>query len=130
MHPQPIGCCGTLTLPRFAASLRFRQGREPRLFALGRIRGRKMNTENQGTLNQSTDVTAQPVMRLEALALAREGFAVLPLYEITPEGGCACGRPCRSPGKHPVVKHGVKEATKDPETIRQWFNTWPTANIG
>lgn len=64
---------------------------------------------------------------------ARRGWPVLPLW--WPEkGGCACGASdCGSPGKHPLgilVPHGVKEATTDPETIRQWWRRYPRANVG
>ena len=90
-----------------------------------------MNFMSTDTTNDVTEVIARPVMRAEALALAHEGFAVLPLYELGPDGCCTCGRSgCSSPGKHPRLKNGVKEATKDVEIIRQWWVQWPDANIG
>ncbi|MEW8000976.1 MAG: bifunctional DNA primase/polymerase [Candidatus Thiodiazotropha endolucinida] len=36
--------------------------------------------------------------------------------------------PCK--GKRPLVAHGFKEATTDPETISGWWKKWPNANIG
>ena len=36
-----------------------------------------------------------------------------------------CGR-----DKRPLVKNGFKEATLDPNTIRQWWSQWPDALIG
>lgn len=48
-----------------------------------------------------------------ALAYAAEGWAVIPLK-----------------GKKPLTPHGYKDATKDPTQIRQWWTTWPDANIG
>ncbi|MCM3903670.1 MAG: bifunctional DNA primase/polymerase [Pyrinomonadaceae bacterium] len=65
-----------------------------------------------------------------ALEYAALGWPVLPLH--TPvAGGCSCLKPdCSSPGKHPRTMHGLKDATTDPEKIREWFTTWSNANIG
>ena len=66
-----------------------------------------------------------------ALEYAAQGFAVFPVFEMGPGGACACGRPdCSSPGKHPRVSRGLKEASKDPEVVRSWWTQWPEANIG
>lgn len=35
-----------------------------------------------------------------------------------------------SPGKHPWLRHGLKEASADPGDARIWWNRWPAANIG
>jgi hypothetical protein len=69
--------------------------------------------------------------RLEtALAYAQFGWAVLPLHHVE-NGHCSCGdTKCKSPGKHPRTRHGVKDASKDPAIIRAWFAKWPNANIG
>src|SRR6266700_2778202 len=60
----------------------------------------------------------------------KHGWAVLPIH--TPRGGqCSCGNPtCTSVGKHPRTPHGVKDATTDEATIRDWWTRWPDANIG
>ncbi len=66
------------------------------------------------------------------------GFAIFPVYGIypKPETGfsCACGNAaCRSPGKHPDTRHaphGVKDASKDWETIKRWLNPDAYINIG
>lgn len=64
------------------------------------------------------------------LAYVERGWAVLPLHSVS-EGHCTCGKlDCRSPGKHPRTQNGLKDATKDPETVRGWFTRWPGANIG
>jgi hypothetical protein len=60
------------------------------------------------------------------------GFKVLPLQSIT-NGRCTCGKPCRSPGKHPIgslVPHGSNDATDEVEIIRQWWAHCPFANVG
>jgi hypothetical protein len=65
-----------------------------------------------------------------ALGYAERGWAVFPLFEIQ-EGRCACEKSdCTSQGKHPRVPGGLKSATLEAETIRQWWKKWPDANIG
>lgn len=59
------------------------------------------------------------------------GYWVLPLHSPCEFGGCTCGKPdCGSPGKHPRTKHGLKDASCDPEKIEDWWREWPTANVG
>jgi len=53
-----------------------------------------------------------------AIAYAARGWAVLP---------------CEPGGKRPatrLVRHGLKEATTDADTIRRWWSAQPRANIG
>jgi len=58
------------------------------------------------------------------------GFRVLPLHWITP-GGCSCGSAkCPSPGKHPLTRTGVNEASSDTNQIAHWWKSWPEANVG
>jgi hypothetical protein len=58
------------------------------------------------------------------------GCSILPLHSVK-NGRCACGaRSCPNLGKHPLTKHGVKDATTDKATIRAWWRKWPRANIG
>lgn len=65
-----------------------------------------------------------------AINYARRGMAVLPLHSIK-DGHCTCGDPnCSSPGKHPRTKTGLKEATTDQGKIRDWWASYPDANIG
>ncbi len=59
-----------------------------------------------------------------------------PVYPTWPRHGdqCGCGdRGCKSPGKHPIgrlVPNGLKDATKDKDTIRRWWRAYPDAGIG
>src|SRR6202171_939532 len=66
-----------------------------------------------------------------ALAHARQGRAVLPVYWTTGDR-CACGRPdCHSSAKHPIpelVPRGVKQATTSRVVIRAWWAHAPLAN--
>jgi hypothetical protein len=65
-----------------------------------------------------------------ALFYAGRAWPVLPLHGIR-DGECACGDPsCSSAGKHPLLPHGSKDATTDPQVIRDWFRRWPGANVG
>ena len=50
-----------------------------------------------------------------ALKLAAHGYAVFP---------------CAPRGKQPITANGCKDATRDPEQIRAWWQRTPAANIG
>jgi hypothetical protein len=50
-----------------------------------------------------------------ALNYSRRGYAVFP---------------CRPDAKVPATAHGLKDATTDPEQIRQWWTDCPTYNVG
>lgn len=50
-----------------------------------------------------------------AIALAKKGLAVFP---------------CRARDKRPATEHGVKDATRDTETIKRWWRQDPQYNIG
>ena len=66
-----------------------------------------------------------------ALAYARHGIPVLPVHTPVRGGGCSCGRPgCDRPGKHPRVRHGLTEATVEPDRLEMWWSRWPQANVG
>jgi hypothetical protein len=56
----------------------------------------------------------------EALALARRDIPVFPCIN----------RPGHAADKAPLTAHGFKDATIDPELIRQWWTRWPDALIG
>jgi putative DNA primase/helicase len=77
-----------------------------------------------------------PSMLDAALAHARRGWPVFPLYEpVWAEPGgpvaCSCGDPeCRNIGKHPRIGGGFTNATTDEAQIREWWAKWPNANIG
>ena len=68
-----------------------------------------------------------------ALHYASQNVPVLPLHHIRDGGTCSCGQrdKCK-PGKHPVaglVRHGLKDATTDPNIINRWFGV-QRHNIG
>jgi Bifunctional DNA primase/polymerase, N-terminal len=72
-----------------------------------------------------------------ALAYAARGIPVYPVHWPRPTPGgaslaCSCprGLECDRPAKHPLVRHGVKEATTDPTQLGRWWWRWPQANLG
>ena len=72
-----------------------------------------------------------------ALAYAKLGWSVLPVWSVDENGSCRCGRPANDsghkPGKHPhseLVPHGHHDSTTDEEVIRGWWSTDPNAGIG
>lgn len=68
--------------------------------------------------------------RAAAMSYARRGWPVFPLHTIK-DGCCTCGNSkCSSPGKHPRTRHGLRDATTDPDVIRRWWTRWPDANVG
>jgi hypothetical protein len=73
---------------------------------------------------------APPSILEAALQCAARGWPVLPLHTPTAQK-CSCrDSECSSPGKHPRVDRGLKEASADADTIRRWWKKWPDANIG
>lgn len=74
----------------------------------------------------------EPDLGAAALAYARRGWAVFPLHSPAPGRGCTCslGPDCKSPGKHPRTRRGLKDATTGEAQIRQWWQRWPGANVG
>jgi len=64
-----------------------------------------------------------------ALDYAAHGWAVFPVQGIS--GGRCCCRmdECSSPGKHPLTRRGVKDATIGSEVIAAWWRRWPNANL-
>jgi hypothetical protein len=66
-----------------------------------------------------------------ALHYGSLGWHVLPLHNAIAGGRCSCGHAdCKSPGKHPRTKRGVKDASTDPKQIETWWRNGSAANIG
>jgi Bifunctional DNA primase/polymerase, N-terminal len=72
-----------------------------------------------------------------ALGYAACGIPVYPVHWPGPGPGgarlaCSCprGLACERAAKHPLLRHGVKEATTDPDRIGRWWRRWPQANVG
>ncbi len=87
------------------------------------------------SLKTSSSASSANNRLLAALSYASMGWSVLPLYGVieTAQGfACRCkaGSKCKSPGKHPLARNGLDDASAEPEVIRDWFSAWPDANIG
>ncbi len=78
----------------------------------------------------SSGQTALESLLGDALAYAARGWYVLPLHTAI-HGKCTCGRACgKQIGKHPRTEHGYKDASRDENMIREWFDLFPNANVG
>ena len=82
-------------------------------------------------------VEKQPTTLDYALAYARLGWAVLPVWSVDEHGQCRCGRPNNEKGhkagKHPqanLAPHGHQDASTDEQVIRDWWAVDPDAGIG
>lgn len=72
-----------------------------------------------------------------ALHYASFGLPVMPVWPVLPFSRgftCKCGKTlrCASPGKHPIhylAPRGLKDATVDEGTIKDWWDCEPDANI-
>jgi hypothetical protein len=72
-----------------------------------------------------------------ALAYAKLGWYVLPVWSVDENGRCRCGRPNNEkghkPGKHPqaeLAPHGHQDASIDEQVIKDWWAVDPNAGIG
>jgi Bifunctional DNA primase/polymerase, N-terminal len=72
-----------------------------------------------------------------ALGYAARGIPVYPVHWPRPIPGgaslcCSCrhGPACDRPAKHPLVRHGIHDASTDPAQLEDWWRRWPHANLG
>ncbi len=81
---------------------------------------------------------AQGTLRA-GLSYIGRGWPVVLLHHATSIGSkkgpdrarCSCGdTACTSQGKHPRTKHGLEDATLDPQAFARALNRWPDANLG
>jgi hypothetical protein len=77
----------------------------------------------------------RPRMLDAALGYATRGIPVFPCHHPLPETHgrgwcCSCSdRDCSRAAKHPLTRHGLKDATARAEVITAWWQRWPQANI-
>lgn len=83
-------------------------------------------------MGRNAGVTTETLLDA-ALNYAEHQIPVFPVWGVT-DGRCQCGkRDCANAGKHPhgaFAPNGFKDATTDPERIREWWTRAPRANIG
>jgi Bifunctional DNA primase/polymerase, N-terminal len=72
-----------------------------------------------------------------ALGYAARGIPVYPAHWPRPTPSraslaCSCprGPACDRPAKHPLVRHGLHDATCNPDQLKRWWSRWPQANLG
>ncbi|UOZ10529.1 bifunctional DNA primase/polymerase [Amycolatopsis sp. WQ 127309] len=66
---------------------------------------------------------------------AARGMRLVPIFEVRPDGSCACGDPHTGPrykvgdiGKHPRLKEWPATAVADAAQLVEWHRQWPTSN--
>jgi hypothetical protein len=73
---------------------------------------------------------ADRMLRAALIYAVRFCFAVFVVCWRSPAYTCSCGRAdCASPAKHPLTRHGCKDAVRDPAALRAMFARWPNANL-
>ena len=77
--------------------------------------------------------TAKDLSRLSvceaALAYSKRKWPVLPLHSVI-NGRCTCGAgTCKSPGKHPVLRGGSKNASIESTLVERWFSGEVPRNV-
>jgi Bifunctional DNA primase/polymerase, N-terminal len=96
----------------------------------------KPDGEHDGTnLKGEAASKVESEMMAAALLYAQNDVPIFPVWNPTENGGCACpiGLDCPAPAKHsiePLVPQGLRDATTDPDQIREWWTSYPGANIG
>ena len=70
-----------------------------------------------------------------ALWWAEQGFSVVPVHYVKPDGSCSCsqGKDCSSPGKHPAPSRWTRyqKVCADADTLTCWFDgQYRDYNIG
>jgi hypothetical protein len=72
-----------------------------------------------------------------ALGYAARGIPVYPVHwprRILGGASLACscrrGAACDRPAKHPLVRHGIHDATTEVAQLERWWRRWPQANLG
>jgi hypothetical protein len=72
-----------------------------------------------------------------ALGYVARGIPVYPVHwpRRIPSGvnlACSCSRGpvCDRRAKHPLLRHGVKDATTHAGQLERWWSRWPQANVG
>jgi putative DNA primase/helicase len=94
--------------------------------------GAKLSNSVKEFLEQFKPFESSFAKRVDAaLYFANKRIRVIPLHTVK-NGICTCRKAekCGTPGKHPMLKNWQKEATTDPEEIRNMWLANPFANIG
>jgi hypothetical protein len=81
---------------------------------------------------RAVNVADTEVALAEALAAAKRGWRVVPMYGVDDAGRCTCRKRggCASAGKHPRLTRFLDIASADPDRVRSWGRKWPRCNWG
>jgi len=78
---------------------------------------------------KGSQISYPQVVRLFAQFYLELGWYLLPCHGIVNKQ-CTCGNPqCPSPGKHPLTRNGVKEATNDLNVLLAYLEQEPNLNL-
>ncbi len=75
------------------------------------------------------DQSERSELEIGALDCARRGWRVVPLHPVHPASSCG-RKKCKDICKHALNKNGLDDATLNEQTIHQWWQKWPNANVG
>ena len=79
--------------------------------------------------NPVTGTTSDAQKLGAALAYADLGWPVFPCHSIVKQKCTCSSTKCSHPGKHPRTNNGFKDASTDPNVIKEWWHKWPNANV-
>lgn len=91
-----------------------------------------MDTLNSLSISDITVKDRLPTLQQYALQYAANKYKVLPLWWLRADHSCACPKhdKCESAGKHPVMEHGLLQATSNCVQVEKWWHDWPQAHVG
>src|SRR6266480_6524577 len=91
-----------------------------------RERPRKEHRKTADIENNRAQSTTDRSRMSTALTYASESLSVIPLHG-TRKGRCTCGHDdCMQPARHTRTKHGIEDATADPNRIKE---LWSDSNL-
>ena len=79
--------------------------------------------------NMYSDPSEGNELEIGPLDCARRGWRVVPLHPVHPASSCG-RKKCKDICKHALNKNGLDDATLNEQTIHQWWQKWPNANVG
>jgi putative DNA primase/helicase len=106
---------------------------KPRVVARGLVNCMTQRNNIPDAVSESSTDKGDTAAALRAAAQSYvgRGWPVLTLHNPVRLAVCSCGNAgCRSVGKHPRTRNGLKDATTDSSQINDWLTRWPASNIG
>lgn len=66
---------------------------------------------------------------LWGLEYLKQGWRLLPCWNVRENGQCECSEQCTSPGKHPRIAWKQTRGTNRREIFEAWLDKWPNMNL-